>query len=69
MCYLCLRPLTKFPPQHLRGLSSRAAEPGVDRYLIAGFTYVRLFGGRKGIEKETKTWDKVIVDRKQKLDS
>ena len=30
-------------------------------------TYVRWLGDRKGIEAETKTWDKVIVDRKSDL--
>jgi uncharacterized protein YecE (DUF72 family) len=38
-------------------------------YLTADFTYVRLLGDRKGIEKETKVWDKVIVDRKKELRS
>jgi uncharacterized protein YecE (DUF72 family) len=36
-------------------------------YLTADFTYVRLLGDRKGIEKQTKVWDKVIVDRKKEL--
>ncbi len=31
------------------------------------FTYIRLLGDRKGIEQQTKTWDKVIVDRSQKI--
>jgi uncharacterized protein YecE (DUF72 family) len=31
------------------------------------WTYVRWLGDRKGIEAETKTWDKVIVDRKSDL--
>jgi uncharacterized protein YecE (DUF72 family) len=38
-------------------------------YLTADFTYVRLLGDRKGIEKQTKTWDRVIVDRKKELHS
>jgi uncharacterized protein YecE (DUF72 family) len=38
-------------------------------YLTADFTYVRLLGDRKGIEKETKTWDKVIVNRSKELHS
>jgi uncharacterized protein YecE (DUF72 family) len=38
-------------------------------YLTADFTYIRLLGDRKGIEKETKTWEKVIVDRKKELRS
>jgi uncharacterized protein YecE (DUF72 family) len=33
----------------------------------ADFTYVRWLGDRKGIEKQTKTWDKVIVDRRADL--
>jgi uncharacterized protein YecE (DUF72 family) len=35
--------------------------------ITADFTYVRWLGDRKGIEKETKTWDKTIVDRKADL--
>jgi uncharacterized protein YecE (DUF72 family) len=35
----------------------------------ADFTYIRLLGDRKGIEKQTKVWDKVIVDRKKELHS
>jgi uncharacterized protein YecE (DUF72 family) len=35
--------------------------------ITADFTYVRWLGDRKGIEKETKIWDKVIVDRKADL--
>jgi uncharacterized protein YecE (DUF72 family) len=38
-------------------------------YLTADFTYVRLLGDRKGIEKETKVWDKVIVNRSKELHS
>lgn len=38
-------------------------------YITASFTYVRLLGDRKGIEKQTKTWDKVIVDRSKELRS
>jgi uncharacterized protein YecE (DUF72 family) len=38
-------------------------------YITASFTYVRLLGDRKGIEKQTKTWDKVIVDRSRELRS
>jgi uncharacterized protein YecE (DUF72 family) len=32
-------------------------------------TYVRLLGDRQGIEKQTKVWEKEIVDRKQELKS
>src|SRR6202171_2829248 len=35
--------------------------------IAADFTYVRLLGDRKGIEKETKVWNKVIVDRSSEL--
>jgi uncharacterized protein YecE (DUF72 family) len=35
--------------------------------ITADFTYVRLLGDRKGIEKETKVWNKVIVDRSREL--
>lgn len=31
------------------------------------WTYVRWLGDRKGIEQQTKTWDKVIIDRKSEL--
>jgi uncharacterized protein YecE (DUF72 family) len=36
-------------------------------YIMANFTYVRLLGDRKGIEKETKVWDKVIVNRSKEM--
>ena len=39
-------------------------------YLTADFTYVRLLGDlgdRKGIEKQTKVWNKVIVNRTKEL--
>jgi uncharacterized protein YecE (DUF72 family) len=35
--------------------------------ITADFTYIRLLGDRKGIEQQTKTWDKVIVDRSKEL--
>lgn len=35
--------------------------------VTADFTYVRWLGDRKGIEEQTKTWDKVIVDRHSEL--
>ncbi len=38
-------------------------------YLTADFTYIRLLGDRKGIEKQTQVWDKVIVDRTRELHS
>jgi uncharacterized protein YecE (DUF72 family) len=38
-------------------------------YITTDFTYVRLLGDRKGIEKQTKVWDRVIVDRSKELSS
>jgi uncharacterized protein YecE (DUF72 family) len=39
-------------------------------FLTSGdLTYVRLLGDRKGIELETKTWDKVIVNRTHEMKS
>jgi uncharacterized protein YecE (DUF72 family) len=35
--------------------------------ITADFTYVRWLGDRKGIEEKTKTWDRVIVDRRGDL--
>jgi uncharacterized protein YecE (DUF72 family) len=35
--------------------------------VTADFTYIRLLGDRKGIEKQTKTWDKMVVDRAKEL--
>jgi len=35
--------------------------------ITAEFTYVRWLGDRKGIEEQTKTWDKVIMDRSAEL--
>ncbi len=36
--------------------------------ITADFTYIRWLGDRKGIEERTKTWDKVIVDRRRELE-
>src|ERR1700719_3568106 len=35
--------------------------------ITADFTYVRWLGDRKGIEEQTTTWDKVIIDRQGEL--
>jgi len=35
--------------------------------ITADFAYVRWLGDRKGIEKQTKTWDKVVVNRTDDL--
>jgi uncharacterized protein YecE (DUF72 family) len=35
--------------------------------ITADFTYVRWLGDRKGIEEQTKIWDKIIVDRRADL--
>jgi uncharacterized protein YecE (DUF72 family) len=36
--------------------------------ITADFTYIRLLGDRKGIEKVTKVWDKIVVDRSRELE-
>ena len=33
--------------------------------ITADFTYIRWLGDRKGIEEETKSWDKTIVNRRR----
>jgi uncharacterized protein YecE (DUF72 family) len=35
--------------------------------ITADFTYIRWLGDRKEIEEQTKTWDKIVVDRKKEL--
>ncbi|MBI4585651.1 MAG: DUF72 domain-containing protein [Planctomycetes bacterium] len=35
--------------------------------VTADFAYIRLLGDRHAIEKQTRTWDKVVVDRKDSL--
>lgn len=40
--------------------------PGI---LTADFVYIRWLGDRHGIERKTKTWDKLIVDRASAIDS
>jgi uncharacterized protein YecE (DUF72 family) len=35
--------------------------------ITTDFTYVRWLGDRKGIEEQTKIWDKIIVDRTSEL--
>jgi len=35
--------------------------------VTADFAYVRWLGDRKGIEKQTTTWDKVVIDRSSDL--
>jgi uncharacterized protein YecE (DUF72 family) len=35
--------------------------------ITADFTYVRWLGDRKGIEQQTRTWNKTIVDRRTEL--
>jgi uncharacterized protein YecE (DUF72 family) len=36
--------------------------------ITADFTYIRWLGDRKGIEEQTKTWDKTIVNRRRELE-
>jgi uncharacterized protein YecE (DUF72 family) len=38
-------------------------------YATTDFVYIRLLGDRKRIERQTKVWDKVIVDRSVELQS
>jgi uncharacterized protein YecE (DUF72 family) len=35
--------------------------------LTSDWTYVRFIGDRKGIEKQTKTWEKLVVDRSKEM--
>ena len=37
--------------------------------VTADFTYVRWLGDRKGIEDQTTTWDKTVIDRQDDLKS
>jgi len=36
--------------------------------VTADFTYVRWLGDRKGIEEQTKHWDRIIIDREEEMD-
>ena len=38
-------------------------------YITTDFVYARLLGDRKMIERQTKVWDKVVVDRSAELQS
>jgi len=35
--------------------------------ITSDFAYVRWLGDRKGIEKQTTTWDKTVIDRRADL--
>ena len=35
--------------------------------VTADFAYVRWLGNRKGIEEQTTTWDKTVIDRQDDL--
>ncbi|HUB58885.1 MAG TPA: DUF72 domain-containing protein [Candidatus Micrarchaeia archaeon] len=37
-------------------------------WITADFTYIRWLGDRKGIEEQTKTWEKTIVDRSAEME-
>jgi uncharacterized protein YecE (DUF72 family) len=37
--------------------------------ITTDFTYIRWLGDRKGIEEQTKSWDKTIVDRRRELEA
>jgi uncharacterized protein YecE (DUF72 family) len=41
--------------------------PGKLDFVTADFVYVRWLGNRKGIEEQTKTWDRMILDRRSNL--
>src|SRR6266478_226847 len=48
----------------------RASTFGTAAYALDGsadFAYVRWLGDRKGIEKQTTTWDKTVIDRTSDL--
>ena len=36
--------------------------------VTADFAYVRLLGDRHGIEKKTKTWDRIVEDKSERLE-
>jgi hypothetical protein len=36
--------------------------------LTADFTYIRWLGDRKGIEEQTKTWEKTVIDRRPEME-
>ena len=38
-------------------------------FVTADFTYARLLGNRKQIEKQTMVWDKIVMDRTSELKS
>lgn len=37
--------------------------------VTAGFTYIRWLGDRYGIEKRTKSWDRIILDRRREMEA
>ena len=43
--------------------------PVLSALRLTDFAYVRWLGDRKGIEKQTTTWDKTVVDRTNDLKS
>jgi len=42
---------------------------GAPDLITSDFTYVRWLGNRKGIEEQTMTWDKTVIDRQDDLKS
>jgi len=36
--------------------------------VTADFTYIRFLGDRKGIEEQTKHWDRILVDREREME-
>lgn len=65
------RPHEFFPdiqtPEQRAARSKTKRQPSPLDVVTAGFTYIRLLGDRYKIEEQTKTWDKVIVDRRREL--
>ena len=42
---------------------------GAQDLVTSDFAYVRWLGNRKGIEEQTTTWDKTVIDRQDNLKS
>ena len=47
--------------------SHGTAAPVLSALRLTDFAYVRWLGDRKGIEKQTTTWDKTVIDRTSDL--
>ena len=49
--------------------SHGTAAPVLSALGLTDFAYVRWLGDRKGIEKQTTTWDKTVIDRTNDLEN